>query len=357
MKCDVVFEGGGVKGIGLVGAVCELEKAGYAFVNLAGTSAGAIVASLLAAGYTGSELRDILMAADFASFRQVKGLARLGAPGKALHLLARYGVYASDAFELWLSGLLAKKGKLRFADILTGDADPRYAYRFMAVASDLSARRMMILPGAYADFHAGPECALIARAVRMSMSIPFYYEPVRLTDHAGAEHLIVDGGLLSNYPVWLLDDHSENPPWPTFGLKFTGPGDDKGYAALPVSNIVDFAKSVATTAIDAHDNTYVSVSRGDKQRTVFIPATVSVGGREKTVNATDFDITKEEREALFENGARAARTFLATWDFEHWKKTYRKKSWLWHTAYTTTFSAQSVKRPWSGSTASSASRA
>jgi len=50
LKTDAVFEGGGVKGIGLVGAVNEIEKAGYEFENLAGASAGAIVASLLAAG-------------------------------------------------------------------------------------------------------------------------------------------------------------------------------------------------------------------------------------------------------------------------------------------------------------------
>jgi predicted acylesterase/phospholipase RssA len=51
LRADAVFEGGGVKGIGLVGAVAEIEKAGYEFVNLAGTSAGAIVASLLAVDY------------------------------------------------------------------------------------------------------------------------------------------------------------------------------------------------------------------------------------------------------------------------------------------------------------------
>ena len=57
LKTDAVFEGGGVKGIGLVGAVSEIEKAGYEFENLAGTSAGAIVASLLAAGYSSEELK------------------------------------------------------------------------------------------------------------------------------------------------------------------------------------------------------------------------------------------------------------------------------------------------------------
>jgi len=57
LRADAVFEGGGVKGIGLVGAVAEIERAGYLFVNLAGTSAGAIGASLLAVDYKADEIK------------------------------------------------------------------------------------------------------------------------------------------------------------------------------------------------------------------------------------------------------------------------------------------------------------
>ena len=55
LKCDAVFEGGGVKGIGLVGAVAVTEAQGYEFVNAAGTSAGAIIAALVAAGRQAAE--------------------------------------------------------------------------------------------------------------------------------------------------------------------------------------------------------------------------------------------------------------------------------------------------------------
>jgi len=71
LKTDAVFEGGGVKGIGLVGAVSEIEKADYVFENLAGTSAGSIVASLLAVGYKAAEIKvemDRLNYNDFPSF-------------------------------------------------------------------------------------------------------------------------------------------------------------------------------------------------------------------------------------------------------------------------------------------------
>ena len=67
LKIDAVFEGGGVKGIGLVGAVAVTEEKGYQFENLAGTSAGAIVAALIAAGYK-SEYK--------AQYRQTKTLNR-----------------------------------------------------------------------------------------------------------------------------------------------------------------------------------------------------------------------------------------------------------------------------------------
>ena len=68
LMADAVFEGGGVKGIGLVGAVAVAEERGYQWVNIAGTSAGAIVAALLAAGYSATEMKQIMEELDYNSF-------------------------------------------------------------------------------------------------------------------------------------------------------------------------------------------------------------------------------------------------------------------------------------------------
>jgi NTE family protein len=73
VKCDAVFEGGGVKGVGLVGAVAVTEAKGYELVNVAGTSAGAIIAALVAAGYHADELREIIATLDYAKFRDQGG--------------------------------------------------------------------------------------------------------------------------------------------------------------------------------------------------------------------------------------------------------------------------------------------
>ncbi len=69
LKADAVFEGGGVKGIGLVGAVSEIEKEGYVFENLAGTSVGAIVSSLLTVGYSAAEIKKELEQLDYNDFK------------------------------------------------------------------------------------------------------------------------------------------------------------------------------------------------------------------------------------------------------------------------------------------------
>ena len=81
-KCNAVFEGGGVRGIGHVGAVCRMEQAGWQFEDTAGSSAGAIIAALLAAGYTGEELKKELARTDYLKFKGKDFPAYFGMFGK-----------------------------------------------------------------------------------------------------------------------------------------------------------------------------------------------------------------------------------------------------------------------------------
>ena len=117
MEYNAVFEGGGVRGIAHVGAACVLEEAGYRLGFFAGSSAGAIVASLLAAGYPARELKSILMNLDFTQFLYESGAARFGRLGKAASLFTRFGLYDADFFERWLSELLAKRGVRSFGTL------------------------------------------------------------------------------------------------------------------------------------------------------------------------------------------------------------------------------------------------
>jgi NTE family protein len=326
-KADAVFEGGGVKGIGLVGAVSEIEKAGYVFENLAGTSAGAIVASLLAVGYTAAELKKELEQLNYNDFKDEGLLDKLGILGKGLSIGFEYGIYEGEFFEDWLEKLLGARGKTTFGDIRTEYEEEKYRYKFQAIAADITDRRLLVLPGDLKLFGLNPDEFSISRAVRMSMSIPFFFEPVELRDTSGRKHFIVDGGLLSNYPIWLLDDGTDNPQWPTFGFKLMEPDkrELKKAKRNPINNPISFLKAIVGTMLDAHDSYHISNSKGDYDRTIGIPTVIEINGVDKEIGTTDFNITQEESQALYENGVEVARDFLETWDFNDWKRRYRQE--------------------------------
>ncbi|MFZ2538773.1 MAG: patatin-like phospholipase family protein [Oscillospiraceae bacterium] len=326
LKCNAAFEGGGVRGIGHVGAACVIEKAGYQFMNLTGSSAGAIVASLLSVGYTGEEIKEEMKTLDYLKFKQKDLLDHFGTTGKLFSILFEFGIYNADYFEKWLNNLLLKKGKLTFGDIkIDNPVCEKLIYKLQVTASDLTDKKLLVLPGDLRDFGIDPDKYSIAKAVRMSMSIPIFYEPFRLKDKAGLEHFIVDGGLLSNYPIWILDDATINPKYPTFGFKFIEDSADKPIIteSTPKMDIVDYIKSIVSTALDSYDNQHISILKGDFQRTIPIPTTIKRYSKYKNISSTDFSIDKLESTALFNNGVRAAEKFLNSWDFEKWKKVYR----------------------------------
>jgi len=226
-KVDAVFEGGGVKGIGLVGAVAVTESQGYEFENIGGTSAGAIVAALIAAGYNAAQLKELMDKLDYNQFKDKDQTDKIPLLGFALSLGFEKGIYEGKFLEDWLRDLLAnapKKPIRTFKDLVMEQyEDPRFHYKLQVVAADITLGKMLVLPGDIKHYGMNPDDLDVAFAVRMSMSIPFFYEPVILTNEAGQSCYVVDGGTLSNYPVWLFDDGTPDPPWPTFGYRLVEP--------------------------------------------------------------------------------------------------------------------------------------
>ncbi len=326
LKCNATFEGGGVRGIGHVGAACAFEKAGYQFINLTGSSAGAIVASLLSVGYTCDEIKEEMEKLDYLKFKQKDLLDHFGTTGKVLSIVFEFGIYSADYFEKWLNNLLLRKGKVTFGDIkIDNPVSQKFIYKLQVTASDLTEKKLLVLPGDLRNFGIDPDTYSIAKAVRMSMSIPIFYEPFRLKDKEGIEHFIVDGGLLSNYPIWILDDGTMNPQYPTFGFKFVGDCEDKPTTCelSKKMDIVEYIKSIISTSLDSYDKQHISGLKGDFQRTIPIPTTVKMYGECKNISSTDFGIDKLESAYLFDNGVIAAEKFLSNWDFQKWKKVYR----------------------------------
>lgn len=317
MKCNGVFEGGGVRGIGHVGAACGMEEGGYEFVNLAGSSAGAIVAALLAAGYGCDELKREMESLDYRKLKGKDLMDCLGTAGKILSIFLTLGIYNTDYLEAWMENLLERKHMGRFGDVRESGRELKIT------VSDLTEKRLLIFPDDLKCLGADPDTFSVARAVRMSASIPIFFEPVRWKDGKGRIHLMVDGGLLSNYPMWVLDDGKTVPKRPTFGFKFMEDREAKKTCPnMAAPDIAEYLKAIVSTSLDAFDNSYVS--KGDFERTIRIPASVKDSTGIRRVNAVDFDIGKEISEGLFENGRAAAERFLRTWNFERWKRKYRR---------------------------------
>jgi NTE family protein len=317
---DLVFEGGGVKGIGLAGAYSALCERGVGPKRVAGTSAGAITAALVAAGYSAEELDEILLEVPFARFKDTAWEDRIPIVGHPLSVLLQRGIYEGGFFREWMRGLLAAKGVRTFGQLADPEAtELKERYRLKVIVSDVTHRRLLVLPDDAASLGIEPDDLEVAYAVRMSMSIPIFFEPVmHRNPRTGLDHLIVDGGMLSNFPVWLFDaDKGEPPRWPTFGMLLVE-GDPK----VPVSHrlqgresgsIIDYIKALASTMMEAHDRLYLE--KATFVRTIPIP---TLG-----VSTTEFDITPARVRAIYESGRQAAFDFLDRWDFEAYKAEYR----------------------------------
>ena len=314
LRADLVLEGGGVKGLGLVGAVTALDDAGYSFPRVAGSSAGAIVACLVAALQAAGEpvgrLDDIVRALDVRRFRDSGGLGRLPVVGRVLALLVHDGIYEGRYLEDVLTGALGELGVHTFADLAIPEDDPAAEglppgrrSRLVVTVSDLSRSRLARLPWDLPDY--GVEDMPVAKAVRASAAIPFFFQPVRQPT-SGGEATWVDGGLLSNFPVDLFDrTDSAEPRWPTFGVRLT-----TRPPTPPVTRHVEGPIDIGLAALDTlltDQGTAYLEDDCTVERTVFVPT--------DGVSVVDFDLDPATAEGLRTAGRTAAQDFLAGWDF------------------------------------------
>jgi NTE family protein len=329
LKADLVLEGGGVKGIALVGAIDVLEDAGYSFPRVAGTSAGAIVGSLVAARVPAAELKHIMESTEYWRFRDEGWVQRLAGPaGDLMSMVVEKGLYEGNYVVEYLRGHLKNAGVQSFVDVPT-DPDPNshlrddQRFRLVVMTADVTRRRLVRFPWDYPLYRLPPSDQEIALAVRASMSIPFFFEPYelkwqeQLPDDTTREatNLLVDGGMLSNFPVDVFDrPEGEEPRWPTFGIKLSARPENKTLAH-DVGGPIGYCLAMLGTLCTFYDAMHID--RPDVQdRTIFVDT--------MEVKATDFDLDKKTQQQLYDNGRSAAEQFLASWDFNAYKAKHRR---------------------------------
>lgn len=316
MKINAVFEGGGVKAIGLAGAVAETEKRGFKFYHVAGTSSGSIIAALLAAGYTGNELKDIIEATPFSSFLKKTWVHHIQWVGPAVRVFMKKGLYSGEALEHWVHRILAAKGVRTFGDLAPN--------QLRIIASDISQGRLMVLPDDIAQYGFDPLKFSVSRAIRMSTSIPYFFDPVMLRKARPGTGkgesfrrqfvYVVDGGILSNFPLWIFDKERETADEkgiPIIGYQLVGRTDKE---PKHISGPISMFQALFSTMMDAHDERYIEDF--NRFRTVKIP---TMG-----VQATQFSISKEKSEELFQSGAKAAAKYFDKWSISVYQKNCEK---------------------------------
>jgi NTE family protein len=235
LSTEAVLEGGGVKRIGLVGALVALTDAGYRFNRISGSSAGAIVGSLAAAGLTRDRLKQCALSLEYSKFKDPAPLDGIPLAGKGLALLQGNGVYQGDYAHEWIRSQLAALDIHTFGDVtINGESlPPERRYKLVVTISDVTLGQLVRLPWDYESVYGlDPDKMPVADAVRASMSIPFIFRPVTLTNATTkVTSTLVDGSVLSNFPINSLDrTDGRLPRWPTFGITLLPnlpDGDDK----------------------------------------------------------------------------------------------------------------------------------
>ncbi len=247
MRAFGVFQGGGAKGYAHLGALSAAEDRGIEFERVAGTSAGAIVASLVACGYTSQELyepvgefgdRGVLDVQPFdvlgEAYRQEIGFARAEMdeivkaarkkrPLGKLRLLARgilasirfrglltnlrrdYGILPTQGLERWLDGLYRSKLGIDRTVVFDDLCIP-----LKVITADVASGHMKVIGEAE---HSSIE---VAKSVTASACFPLVFQPVDVMDGRN-----VDGGLVSNLPAWIFDAerNAQTEFLPTFGFR------------------------------------------------------------------------------------------------------------------------------------------
>lgn len=294
MNIDGVFSGGGIKGYALVGAYEEIEKRNFRFVRVAGTSAGSILAAFIAAGYTSKEIYQILDELDISKILDARKTIIPFQFVKWLSVYWNLGLYKGNEFEKWMKEKLEAKGLRTFADL------PPQTLR--VITSDLSNGRMVVIPDDLQKYGISPGSFSVAKAIRMSCSIPYFFEPVKIRSMDGM-NVMVDGGVLSNFPMWLFDHDNVQKVRPVIGIKLSS--DEYEHEKHKISNAIQMFTALFETMKDAHDSRYIT--KRHAKNIIFIPA--------KGVLPIEFHLTEEKKKQLFELGREQAEGFLKVWGY------------------------------------------
>jgi len=324
---NLVFKGGGMKGAAYAGVLEVLDERGLLpqIERLAGASAGAITATLVSFRLPLAETLGLMSTLDFSKVPQLlddeeneknrsrlpqflnKELERISGDVTSIQrLINRFGWHSSMFFYNWLKGVIAGQcdgnGLATFADFHERGFRDLYI-----VGANISRHSNTIF-----SFETTPYVA-VADAVRISMSIPLYFEAIHFDgEQYGQGDFYVDGGLMNNYPIQIFDRprFAENNFWFREGVNWETLGcylyieKDLQNDPVTIKDLRDFLGQIFECYNVGMQIAEIDNNPIDQRRTIKINSC--------NVQPTDFHLKPEDEsyQELVEEGRRATRQYL-----------------------------------------------
>lgn len=310
---NLVFKGGGVRGIAYMGAIEVLEEADLLknIERVAGASAGAIAATLVSFRLSAHETKQLFLSLDLTRVPQAiedgkKTRLPLSEENACTRrFFERYGWYSSMYFYRWMESMIGLQcdGNRRatFAEFKKRGFRDLYI-----VAANISRQRTEVFSAEHT-----PDVA-VADAVRMSMSIPLFFEALRFDGSSfGDGDYYVDGGLYDNFPTHIFDKEQyatwafrDNINWETLGLYLQQAKDAEEQEPEIPGDVWQFLTLAARNLYHSHQVSAYQTNPVDKYRTVEIS--------DCGISALEFDIEpgSEKHKLLYESGRQAVRDFF-----------------------------------------------
>jgi NTE family protein len=214
----LVFSGGGLRGFTYIGSLKALEE--YDILKniktYAGSSIGALMAAVVAVGYTSGELHDFILHFDY---KDVKDIS-------LFNFIKNYGIDSGNRIQLFIRLLLKKKTE--FDDLTFLELYEKTGRNLIITATCLNDRKLELL-----DYQKTPNLS-IAKAIRMSISLPFVLQPVSHNDK-----MYIDGGLLNNFPIHIFDHNQK-----ILGIEISDNKKLGKQYTIPINNFEEYLHSI-----------------------------------------------------------------------------------------------------------------
>ncbi len=310
---NLVFEGAGIRGLAYCGALMELDerKMLQPIQRVAGTSSGAITATLLSVGYTPQEIFEMIGNTNFAKFNDGGGLFI----GGTLRLFRRMGYYKGKKFTRWMENCIAAKvgnANITFKELESLTKENPVFKTLVITATCMNHQKVE-----YFSVQTYPNMRLVD-AVRASMAVPLYFEPLIINDKGEPQdmrhfqdhdHVLLDGGFLSNFPIWVFDDSTkyETQAKKTIGFRIDSDYQiqvDRTKSKLPLYYTIHSTKDLIGSVyylMKENLNRFI-LTPFDWERTVSI-SDCGIGPKVKR-------LSKEEKSLFIKAGREGLRRYL-----------------------------------------------